>query len=440
MTCNGDDKDWSPRWKECFLHELTARPKHMTEVRRDGKDDAVIAKVIATEMDRRLGLDERKKSGIRPPSAIGFYKSDGKVKFEAGMRDYAAACWQTCEQLHMLMLDDEQPENEKQKMDPDHWYEINLTNALLFANLSLEGLPQLVPGRLFSTRMPRNIVEDEGERRDFIDKCRKNDLRVICVLTEPEEFEKYSGESGLLDFYRDECGLTVYNRAIPDFQIPIHGDLVNNIIDLTYHLSQGRNRLVHCAGGTGRTGMVIAAVVKNLGFYDVISRIRKVKSTYVETPDQELFLKNVPKTIDKRIVREKPMLACAIAAEQLIQLFHTHKSAIAKQESKDKKNAYLDSIEDSLDVLDLNDEDGLREAYGQTFDMIDQDRSGNLDRKEITDWFEMCGAEIDTSKLIDTMMSDGYLTRDKFIKFMTALAKTHHRDYDLSGSLGGGHD
>ena len=69
------------------------------------------------------------------------------------------------------------------------------------------------------------------------------------------------------------------------------------------------------------------------------------------------------------------MLACAIAAEQLIQLFHTHKSAIAKQESKDKKNAYLDSIEDSLDVLDLNDEDGLREAYGQTFDMIDQDRS-----------------------------------------------------------------
>merc|ERR1712136_517853 len=79
MTCNGDDKDWSTRWKECFLHELTARPKHMTEVRRDGKDDAIIAKVIAAEMERRLGLDERKK-----------------VKFEAGMRDYAAACWQTC--------------------------------------------------------------------------------------------------------------------------------------------------------------------------------------------------------------------------------------------------------------------------------------------------------------------------------------------------------
>ena len=38
------------------------------------------------------------------------------------MREYAAASWQTCEKLHLLMLADEQPENEKQRMDPDHWY------------------------------------------------------------------------------------------------------------------------------------------------------------------------------------------------------------------------------------------------------------------------------------------------------------------------------
>ena len=145
------------------------------------------------------------------------------------MRDYAAAAWQTCEQMHLQMLDDDQPENEKQRLDPDHWYEINLTNAMLFANLTLDGLPQLVPGRLFSTRMPRNIVKDPQERMDFIKKCRKNDLRVrkflvlliirencllffqcICVLTETEEFEKYSGMEGLLDFYREECGLVVY--------------------------------------------------------------------------------------------------------------------------------------------------------------------------------------------------------------------------------------
>ena len=118
------------------------------------------------------------------------------------MREFAAASWKTCEKLHLLMLDDDQPENEKVRLDPDHWYENNLTNAILFANLSLEGLRQLVPGRLFTTRMPRNIVEDPGERKDFVEKCQKNQLKVICVLTEPEEFKKYSGMDGLLDFYR----------------------------------------------------------------------------------------------------------------------------------------------------------------------------------------------------------------------------------------------
>ena len=347
------------------------------------------------------------------------------------------------ESLHQQMLEDETPENERLRLDPDHWYENNLSNASLFSNLAPEkvkGMEQLVPGRIFTTRMPRDIVNDLQERQDFIDKCRKNHLKVICVLTEEFEFKKYSGMDGLKDFYRNECNLIVYNRAIPDFQIPTHGDLVDNILDLCYHLSQGQNCLIHCAGGTGRTGMVLAAVIQNFGVYDVCSRIRKVKSTYVETADQEIFLKNVPKTIDKRIVREKPMLACAIAAEHLIQLFQTHKSAIEKSQTKEAKNAYLDHIEDSLDVLDLNDEDGLREAYGQTFDLIDQDNSGTLESNEIKDWLEMCGAEIDVGKLIDTMMSDGCLTREKFIKFMTSLAKTHHRDYDISGSSGGHHE
>merc|ERR1719415_478338 len=192
--------------------------------------------------------------------------------------------------------------------------------------------------------MPRNIVEDPSERKDFVEKCKANDLRVICVLTEPDEFKKYSGMDDLLAFYREECGLITYNRAIPDFQIPVAGDLINNILDLTYHLSQGRNCLVHCAGGTGRTGMILAAIIQNLGVYDPVSRIRKVKSTYVETKDQETFLKNMPRAIDGRIVAEKPHLARAIAAEHLIQVFFTHKGRIEKQSTQAGKDAIRQSL------------------------------------------------------------------------------------------------
>lgn len=282
--------------------------------------------------------------------------------------------------------------------------------------------------------MPRDLIEDPAERKDWLDKVKLNDLKVICVLTEPHEFEKYSGMEGLLDFYRNDCNLIVYNRAIPDFEIPTSGDLVNNILDLTYHLSQGQNCLIHCAGGTGRTGMVLAAVIQNLGVYDPVVRVRKVKSTYVETMAQEVFLKNMPKAIDARIVKEKPKLACAIAAEHLIQVFHTHKGKI--QKASCKKQA-LDELGDTVESLENNDEDTLKEAYGQVFDLIDQDKSGVLDRSELTDWFEMCGAEIDVTKITETMLGDGKLTRTKFIKMMKAIAASHRRDYDISGSTGG---
>jgi len=399
--------DINQEWKEKFLAELCTRPAWLTEVRRDGKDTAAVSKVIQKEFDMRSGeLTEETRS-----------------KLVRRMEAYATACWSTCEAMHQLMLDDEQPENEKARLDPDHWYEVNLTNALLFANLTLDGLEQLVPGRLFSTRMPRNIVEDEGERNDFIEKCTTNNLRVILVLTETKEFKEYSGMDGLLEFYREECGLVVYNRAIPDFQIPTSGDLVDNILDLTYHLAKGRNCLIHCAGGSGRTGMVIAAIVKNLGVYDPVARIRRVKSTYVETYEQELFLKNVPKAIDSRIVREKPLLAKAIAAEQLLQVFVTHGDKIA------------DANDNSVDLLEEDGKKKLKSAYLKTFDMLDQDGSGTLDRAEVTEWLKMCGSELNVEKVLGVLMGDeDQLTRDGFADLMTTKVASSRREYDIGGS------
>jgi len=399
--------DINQEWKEKFLAELCTRPAWLTEVRRDGKDTAAVSKVIQKEFDMRSGeLTEESRS-----------------KLVRRMEAYATACWSTCEAMHQLMLDDEQPENEKARLDPDHWYEVNLTNALLFANLTLDGLEQLVPGRLFSTRMPRNIVEDEGERNDFIEKCTTNNLRVILVLTETKEFKEYSGMDGLLEFYREECGLVVYNRAIPDFQIPTSGDLVDNILDLTYHLAKGRNCLIHCAGGSGRTGMVIAAIVKNLGVYDPVARIRRVKSTYVETYEQELFLKNVPKAIDSRIVREKPLLAKAIAAEQLLQVFVTHGDKIA------------DANDNSVDLLEEDGKKKLKSAYLKTFYMLDQDGSGTLDRAEVTEWLKMCGSELNVEKVMGVLMGDeDQLTRDGFADLMTTKVASSRREYDIGGS------
>merc|ERR1719384_426022 len=413
---NNIAEDLSNRLKKSYLLTLCRRPTvGLTEVRRDGKDNAAVAKVIKKEFMLKMDVMDQQE-------------------FIQHMHTYASACWAATEAVHQVQLDDDIPENERARLDPDHWYEINLTNATLFSNLFLEhvpGLEQLVPGRLFSTRMPRDIVEDLGERNDFIRKCEKNKLRVVFCLTESHEFKKYSGMDGLLDFYKQECRLIVYNRAIPDFKIPTQGVLVNNILDLVYHLSQGRNCLVHCAGGTGRTGMVLAAIIQNLGVYDPVTRIRKVKSTYVETKDQEIFLKNMPRAIDSRIVKERPHLARAIAAEHLIQVFFTHKDKIEKQDTKEGKDAVRQSLGDNVEPLDQKEEDELLDAYKQTFDLIDSDGSGSLDKAELENWFAMCGAELDLTKLLETLVGDGELTRDKFARLMCSSAKSHRRDYDI---------
>ena len=191
--------------------------------------------------------------------------------------------------------------------------------------------------------------------------------------------------------------------------------------------------MVHCAGGTGRTGMVIAAIIQNFGVNDVVSRIRKVKSTYVETPEQELFLKNMPKALNQKIVDEKPKLACAIAAEHLIQVFRTHKTKLVGAKSDIEKEEALQRISCGLDGLKGVHEQRLKEAYGQIFDVIDHDKSGNIDNQELSDWFEMVGAEIDMAELKESFLGgeSSQLTRKRFTEFMCKKTKHHLRDYEL---------
>ena len=50
--------------------------------------------------------------------------------------------------------------------------------------------------------MPRNIVDNPSAGHAFVEKCKTNDLRVVCVLTKPDEFVRYAGVDGLLEFYR----------------------------------------------------------------------------------------------------------------------------------------------------------------------------------------------------------------------------------------------
>ena len=53
------DSDFSQTWQETFLAELLRRPVGTTEVRRDGKDDAAVARVIREEFNRRMSMPSK---------------------------------------------------------------------------------------------------------------------------------------------------------------------------------------------------------------------------------------------------------------------------------------------------------------------------------------------------------------------------------------------
>jgi protein tyrosine phosphatase len=90
-------------------------------------------------------------------------------------------------------------------------------------------------------------------------------IDVIINLTEENEFPDYQNE---LSFFAKGVGkkIKVYRKAIPDYSVPDKQLMreILQIIDLS--INSGKKVFVHCYGGVGRTGTVVACYLlqKNL--------------------------------------------------------------------------------------------------------------------------------------------------------------------------------
>merc|ERR1719323_1962632 len=140
-----------------------------------------------------------------------------------------------------------------------------------------------------------------------------------------------------------------------------------------------------------------------------------------------------------------PDLACAVAAEQLIAVFQTHKKQLRKYVKEGEKTEArqrkfssplsplsfnLKRISDTMSGLDEKHVEKLKEAYGEVFDRIDHDKSGHIDADEMTKFLEMAKTQIDVEDLKRTIFGgeDEFcttLTREKFTDIMCKKVRHH---------------
>jgi hypothetical protein len=89
-----------------------------------------------------------------------------------------------------------------------------------------------------------------------LEAFQENNISVVVLLAEEQEILKRTGRDLKTLYLTGE--LEVIHLPIPDFDVPEKEEL-EKVLDLTLsHTKAGRNIVIHCHAGIGRTGLFVA--------------------------------------------------------------------------------------------------------------------------------------------------------------------------------------
>ena len=146
----------------------------------------------------------------------------------------------------------------------------------------------------------RNHIDDSGQhwKRDFeadLISIKSWGAQVLITLNESHEFSKL-GVADFADQARNS-GLDWYHLPIRDMGAPdeVFEDLwAEKGLSITQSLQQGEKILIHCAGGLGRTGTLVARLLIDSGLSSsvAIDTVRSARPGAIETIVQEQHIHN----------------------------------------------------------------------------------------------------------------------------------------------------
>jgi len=152
------------------------------------------------------------------------------------------------------------------------------------------------PGKLGMTSAPGRRLAGGRRRelaRDLSSFRTRHDASLVVCLLEP--YEEVSLGLEALDVTARHADLDLVRLPIRDGQVPRDPDAVAEVVRAIADAArEGRTTIVHCRGGMGRTGTVVACclVAEGRSPEDAIAEVRRARPGTVETGMQEAWIRS----------------------------------------------------------------------------------------------------------------------------------------------------
>jgi protein-tyrosine phosphatase len=124
-----------------------------------------------------------------------------------------------------------------------------------------------------------------------LEAFRRHEITRIVLLAEADECVYVTGRN--LRALYVQAGFQVLHLPIPDGGVPSRSALAQLVTTIIQHAQAGQHTVIHCYAGIGRTGLVLAAVAKDLlGLSGdaAVAWVRRYIPRAVETPGQRALL------------------------------------------------------------------------------------------------------------------------------------------------------
>ena len=162
-----------------------------------------------------------------------------------------------------------------------------------------------VPGQkatIILTAFPGRTAQDDfsiEEMQRVLDYLENQNCDFFISLVQDQEFEEFCSKSVFVEELMRRP-LTWLHFPILDMGVPdkdMWSKLDNFRPSFVNSFKSGNSIAIHCKGGLGRSGMIAAMILFDLGFtpQDAIDHVRSFRAGAIETKAQEKFIKSLCK-------------------------------------------------------------------------------------------------------------------------------------------------